>query len=459
MAQSLVIINAVALTPALLQYAPNLAAVGKASPLKGITPALTMPAQATMLTGVAPRVHGVVANGWYWRDLGEVRNWVQANALLSRPPLYDIARERAIKRGEPFTCAKMFWWFNQGARVEWSVTPKPHYGADGSKVFDIQSSPEPFARELETAHGKFPFFNFWGPNAGLPATDWIARASAATIRDKRPTLALVYLPHLDYDLQRRGPSGCDLPKLAGELDGCAKLMIDAAREVGASILVVSEYGIGDVSRPVYLNRVLRRQGWLTTRSGPFGEMLDTFGSKAFAVCDHQVAHVYVGDKADIAPVRDLLQNTDGVGAVLDREGQRAYGIDHPNSGELVALSASDAWFAYPYWLDDGAAPDFARTVDIHRKPGYDPCELSLDPALSLPKLRLAMTFFKRKLGLRALMNVVPLDATLVRGSHGLPALDPGRGPVIIASDGRALPATPAMTDVAAVALGMMGLDS
>ena len=458
--QPLVVINVVALTPELIEYAPNvkkLAESGEMAPLEGVFPALTQSAQASMLTGVSPSEHGVVANGWYWRQTGEVRNWLQANAMLGAEPFYRTAQERAQKQGHDFSCAKMFWWFNQGSGADCSVTPKPHYGADGSKAFDVYTNPPELAGTLEDKYGKFPFFNFWGPMAGLASSQWIADSTATVIRDKRPSLTLAYLPHLDYDLQRFGPSGCDLTKLVSEVDQCAGRIIDAAKSINAKVLVVSEYGISDVSHPVYLNRELRKAGMLKVRGGPFGEMVDYFESNGFAVCDHQVAHVYVKNVDDITRVKELLEKFDGVSQVLDRKDQAQYAIDHQNAGELVALSDSDSWFAYPYWLDDRSVPDFARTIDIHRKPGYDPCELFLDPEIAAPKLKLAWRLLQKKLGFRTLMDVVPLDATLVRGSHGLPPSAPIKGPLIISSESESLPSSPKMTDFKDLALSMLGL--
>ena len=441
----LVIINVVGLTPRLMQFAPRVSKL-TGRPLGGVFPAVTMTAQASLLTGTPPSVHGVVGNTWYWRELGEVRNWVQSNALMQAEPLY----RTAIKSNPEFTCAKMFWWFNQGSGCKYSVTPKPHYGSDGSKEFDILTEPPELADALKSELGDFPFHGFWGPMAGLPSSDWIARATAKVMRDKRPTLTLCYLPHLDYDYQRLG-EGADDSKLVGEVDACAGLVLDAAAETGAQVLVVSEYGLKPVSTPVCLNRVLRREGLLRVRSGPFGEMLDVHESRAFAVCDHQVAHVYVRDPNDIAPVRRQLAATPGVARVLDRAAQSELQIDHERSGELVVLSNRDAWFAYPYWLDDEQAPDFARSVDIHRKPGYDPCELFLAGS----KASMGVTLLKKKAGLRYRFKSCPLDASIVKGSHGLPPAEAQDG-AVIASSGE-LPEGIGMLDVKSLALKMMGL--
>lgn len=428
--QPLVIINVVGLTPALAQHAPNLRALGQVKPLTGVLPAVTMSAQATLLTGAHPSEHGIVGNAWCERAFGEVRCWPQSNALLERAPFYRIAKER----DKNVTVAKMFWWFNQGSGADWSVTPKPHYGADGSKEFDIQTNPPELAAELKRECGEFPFFSFWGPRAGLPSSEWIARASAKVIREKKPTITLVYLPHLDYDLQRFGASCPHAAKLVAEVDACAKIVIDASRAIGARVIALSEYGISDVSYPIYVNTVLRRAGLLKVRPGPFGEMLDTYESQAFAVCDHQCAHVYV--RGDVEPVAALLRGAQGVASVLDRKAQQAFGIHHARAGDLVLLSKPEAWFAYPYWLEDNHAPDFARTVDIHRKCGYDPCELFVDPKIAAPGLKAATKILRKKLGMRYLMDLISLDASIVKGSHGLLPSDPQHGACII---GESLP--------------------
>lgn len=401
------VIDVVGLTPRLAAHAPRIREVGAPRPWNGPLPAVTCTAQATMLTGLPPSRHGIVANGWLYRDTMEVRFWQQAFSLVQGEPLYTGVRT-----------AKLFWWFNQGAPVEWSATPKPHYGADGSKVFGILDRT---GCDLERHLGPFPFPSFWGPRAGLPSSEWIARAAARVMREKRPELTLVYLPHLDYDDQRLGPGD---PARVAEVDACAGVVIDAAREIGAKVVVVSEYGLVPVRRAVLLNRELRRAGWLAVRDGPFGETLDTHESRAFAVCDHQVAHVYTRG-ISVEEVRRRIQAMDGVDVVAS---PRDLDLDHPRSGDLVALSKPDAWFAYPYWLDDERAPDFARTVDIHRKPGYDPCELFLTSAA-----RAALRLLQKKLGFRYLMDVIPLDPSLVKGSHGLRS-SPEDGPVIVGPD-------------------------
>lgn len=401
----LCIINVVGLTPSLAAHAPRLSALGRPQPWRSPMPAVTCTSQATMLTGLPPRQHGIVGNGWYFRDTGEIRFWQQSNRLIQGTKFY-----------EGIETAKLFWWFNQGAPVRWFATPKPHYGCDGSKAFGILDLTE---CQLTERLGEFPFHGFWGPKAGLSSSRWIAQAAATVLRDRQPQLTMVYLPHLDYDFQRLPVHD---PQRVVEVDQCAGLIIDAATEVGASCIAVSEYGLVPVDQPVLINQALRRAGLLEVRDGPYGEMLMPMDSRAFAVVDHQLAHIYINEPALISQVQRLVQDLPGVDAVV-HPGELE--LDHPRSGELIALAKPNAWFAYYYWLDERRAPDFAPTVDIHRKPGYDPCELFMTSGL-----RAGLRLAQKKLGMRYRMDVIPLDPSLVRGSHGLrPA--PQDGPVII----------------------------
>lgn len=418
-------------------HTPHLFALrarGGGAPMTTILPAVTCSAQATLLTGLSPAKHGIVGNGWFDRASAEVRFWQQSNALVEGEKLFETAH----RRDPAYTSAKLFWWYNMGAAVDWSITPRPYYSADGRKIMGVYGTPPAFAAGLEEELGPFPFFDFWGPKAGLASSAWIARATQRTLEREAPGLTMVYLPHLDYDHQRFGPDDPRSLAAIGAVDTLVGELVAAADAAGTSVAVVSEYAIEDVSRPVYLNQHLRRAGLLAVRPEPpggrMGERLDPFRSKAFAVVDHQLAHVYVQAPKDLKRTQEVLAELEGVERVLDREAQAEYGIDHPRAGDLVVVAEEGAWFAYPYWLDEANAPDFARTVAIHDKPGYDPCELFLDPALRFPMLRVARRLMQKKLGCRYLMDVVPLDASLVRGSHGRLPSTPERGPVFLSSE-------------------------
>ena len=426
------VLNVVGMTPALLAHAPNLTALvkqGAMRPLRTVVPAVTTTVQSTFVTGALPREHGIVGNGWYFRDLSEIWLWRQSNRLVGGEKLWDAAR----RRDPSFTCAKLFWWYNMYSTADIAVTPRPMYPADGRKLPDIHTHPAQLRDELQGSLGQFPLFRFWGPAADIVSTRWIGRSALHVLEKNHPTLTLVYLPHLDYNLQRLGPNHPEIARDVAQVDEVCGELIQAAQRAGMHVVALSEYGITEVSKPVHINRALRQAGWLRVREELGCDQLDAGASDAFAVADHQVAHIYVAKPELVAPVAELVRALPGVERVLDEDGKREYGLDHPRSGELVAISRADSWFTYYHFLDDARAPDYARTVDIHRKPGYDPVELFLDPALPLVKARIAWKLLQKKLGMRYLMNVISLDATLVKGSHGRPTDDPEEGPLFITS--------------------------
>ncbi len=448
MPSKLLVINVVGLTPGLMgedtPHLSRLAQSGFQSPMKSILPAVTCSAQATMLTGQLPRTHGIVANGWYFRDLSEIWLWRQSNRLVQAPKVWEKLRQKNPK----FTCAKLFWWYNMYSSADWSVTPRPVYHADGKKSPSIYTEPASIKDELERDLGPFPLFDFWGPRAGLPSSAWIQACSKKMISDHQADLTLVYLPHLDYDFQRFGPHSELSKKAVREVDALCGDLILHAQKFDMEVLVVSEYGITEVTQSVSINRVLREEGYLRTQSTIAGELLDAGASKAFALSDHQVAHVYVQDKQAVSSVKNLLESIDGIERVLDEDGKREQGLDHERSGELIAISEANRWFDYYYWTDDAQAPDFARTVDIHKKPGYDPAELVLDSSQPAIKAKILFTLLKKKLGFRTLLDVIPLHGNDIRGSHGRIADHSDDGPIIISSNKKVQNDSFEMTQVA-----------
>lgn len=426
-----VVINVVGLTRALLggPHTPRLNALLKNSvPVRTITPAVTCSVQTTYLTGRLPQSHGIVGNGWYFRELGEVLFWRQSNGLVEGERLWDAAR----KRNPAFTVANTFWWYAMNTTADYSITPRPLYCADGRKLPDCYSVPMELRDRFNHEFGQFPLFQFWGPATSIVSSEWIARSALAIDASYQPTLQLVYLPHLDYCLQKAGPDG-DIERDLADIDALCGRLLDALQERGCRIMVLSEYGITPVNRPLHPNRLLREAGLLTLKTDLGREYLDPGSSRAFAVSDHQICHVYVRDRQDLPRVRAVFAGVPGIERVLEDEGKREFGLDHPRSGDLVLIASADSWFTYYWWLDDDRAPDYARTVNIHAKPGYDPCELFLDPAIRLPKLKIAGTLARKLLGFRYLMDVIPLDASLVKGSHGRVTDAPEAGPLLMTS--------------------------
>ena len=423
----LVVLNCVGLTTAHLGAdTPNLTRLAEGgfhTPLEAALPAVTTTAQATMLTGVDPSQHGIVGNGWYFRDLNEILLWRQSERLVCAPHVWE---------GQPWKVLKHFWWYAMNTTAQATATPRPVYHHDGAKSPDFYAHPVALKERLQASHGTFPLFNFWGPTASAESTRWIADSFITAWDFEKPDLGLCYLPHLDYDLQRFGPTGPHLAPNLRELDACAGRIIEFARSQGAQILVVSEYGLAPVNDAVFPNRALREIGLLQVSTNAAGELLDPGTSKAFAVCDHQLAHVYVRDPGDLQAARACLAKLPGVARVLLPGEHSSIGLAHARSGELILLAEQGWWFAYDYWLEDAKKPDFAQAVEIHKKPGYDPRELFFDPRGG--KLRAGKALLRKKLGMRYLLDPCPLDAKLVKGSHGLAPLAPADGPILICSE-------------------------
>tara|TARA_Y100000589_G_scaffold283521_1_gene281646 strand:+ start:1905 stop:3281 length:1377 start_codon:yes stop_codon:yes gene_type:complete len=451
-----VILNVVGLDRGLLRdHAPRLRALADDGTRRTIAPAfpaVTCTAQSCMLTGRSPSEHGIVGNGWYDRTSCEVRFWKQSNRLVGGDKIWETAR-----RSEPdFTCSNMFWWYNMYSTADTAVTPRPMYPADGRKLPDIWTNPPELRDRLQRELGPFPLFHFWGPGSDLRSSHWIAEASRIVHEATSPDLQLVYLPHLDYALQQLGPEDSSIARHVREIDELTGDLIDFYRDRGCRVLAVSEYGIGPVDDAVAINRILREAGLLAIREERGRELLDAGASKAFAIADHQIAHVYLGDDVDPATIRPLLEANDGIDEVLAGEELITRGLAHERCGDLVCISEPRRWFTWDYWLDAGRAPDFARTVDIHRKPGYDPRELFLDPDRPLLRAGIAWRLLRKKLGFRTLMDVIPLDTSLVRGSHGRTDLGPDRSPVLLCSESMEdLPETIAATDVHDIALRLL----
>ncbi len=426
-------------------HAPRLKAFARQGTTRTVVPpmpAVTCSVQSTMLTGLPPSRHGIVGNGWYNRELAEVQFWKQSNHLVQGEKIWETAR----RRDPTVTTANICWWYNMYSSVDYSVTPRPIYKADGRKIPDCYSEPPELRDRLQQQLGTFPLFQFWGPGSSIESSRWIAQASRLVFEEHQPTLTLVYLPHLDYALQKFGPDHPGVPEAVTEIDEVAGDLIDFCEGQGVRVVVASEYGIEPVEAVVRINRVLRAEGALRVRDEQDLELLDAGASGAFAVADHQVAHIYVKQPEEVQRYAGLCRGIPGVEQVLDRAAQAQMGLDHARSGDLVLVAESGRWFSYDYWLDDARAPDFARTVDIHRKPGYDPAELFIDPSIRLPKSTIGWKLLKRRLGFRTLLDVIPLDPSLVKGSHGRVDQPRERRPVLItktdiSSDAEEIPAS------------------
>lgn len=432
------VINVVGLTRALLgPHTPNLNKLAEQSAdIEPSIPAVTSSAQATYLTGKPPKDHGIVANGWYFREMNEVWLWRQSNRLIQAPKVWDLARER----DPSFTCSNTFWWHAMATKADITLTPRPLYLADGRKLPDCYTYPLELREELTEKLGQFPLFNFWGPATSIKSSQWIADAAKYVDEKHQPSLQLIYLPHLDYALQKFGPEG-DVAKDLEEIDTVVGDLLEFFTARDCRVMVLSEYGIQPVSRPIHPNRLLRDADMLSLKVDLGREYLDFDTCRAFAVSDHQIAHVYIHNNDDIAQVRGIFEKAPGIAHVLDKTEQAAWGLDHERSGELVLLAEPDSWFTYYYWYDKNRAPDYAHQVEIHKKPGFDPCEMFLDPELSFPKLKVAQRVAQKKLGFRYVMDVIAVQPELVKGSHGVSDGSPHSIPILMSTEPQLLPQT------------------
>jgi predicted AlkP superfamily pyrophosphatase or phosphodiesterase len=395
--------------------------------IKPAFPAVTTTAQSCYVTGKTPDEHGIVGNGWYDHEASEIKFWKQSNKLVLGEKIWEAAK----RKNPGFTSSKMFWWYNMYSSADFSVTPRPQYHSDGVKMPDCYSYPADLREKLQKKFGTFPLFKFWGPGANIECSNWIADASMEVDKENDPTLTLIYLPHLDYCLQKFGTDFSKITKELNQIDVLVEELITYYEQKNANIILLSEYGINNVTQPIHINRILRENGLLAIREEAGHELLDAGASKAFAVADHQIAHIYVNDPKDKTRVKSILEKIEGVALVMDEAEKQQHHINHKRAGDFVLMAKADSWFTYYYWNDDKLAPDFARSVDIHNKPGYDPVEMFMNPANPFIKLRAAYKLARKLLGFRYRMDVIPLDATLIKGSHG--SLDIGKEfyPVLI----------------------------
>jgi predicted AlkP superfamily pyrophosphatase or phosphodiesterase len=417
---------------------PELQALISAGDLAALVPSfpcVTCPVQANMTTGSMPREHGVVANGFYWRDQQRVEMWTAWNDCIQRPQIWDRIHEHSPQR----TSAVWFPLHSKGCGADFICTPAPIHNPDGSESLWCYTKPTEMYGQLRDALGHFPLQHFWGPMANIKSTAWIVDSAVIAASQLRPDFFYIYLPHLDYAAQKAGPDSEAAGRALGELDACiGRLAAGFGQAYGSEPplwIVASEYAIVDVNHVTYPNRMLREAGLLEVRADG-GELLDFAASRAFAMADHQLSHVFVQQPADIGRVVDVFRGQQGIAEVLAGEDRAKYELDHERSGEVVLVSSANSWQAYYWWLDDARAPAFARTVDIHRKPGYDPVELFFDPAT----------------------RSIPLDATLVKGSHGSPAVGENQRGVIFSSERGVLTGnTLADTDVYEIVLRQFGI--
>ena len=434
---------------ALLARTPGLKVIGgmkhRAS-FQPVLPGVTCTMQATLTTGKSPAQHGIIANGLLTHNRPElhphldltnhaeirkeVSFWEQSNSLLDAPRFWEGTGKKV---------AMLFWQNSmpdprgQHPAADIVITPKPVHTPDGKTMTACWSSPADLYSTLTAKIGPFPLHNYWSPMAGLPSSQWILKSAEHVWREHKPDLQLVYLPHMDFNLQRLGPSHPAVVKDLQDLDAALAPLAEMVRADGGELVIVGDYGMLEVTTVVRPNLALRDAGLLATKLDATGKLLiDHETTKTFALADHQIAHVYTKPEVREA-ARELLAKLPGVAQVLSTaEEIAAAGLNHARAGHLILIAKPDAWFAHDWWHSDEEKPRWQFTVDIHSKPGYDPRELFFDPV----------------------RKCIAQDAGLVKGSHGR-ADDAEKWPVLLSD--RALPPQGfAATDIAGWLKGLLG---
>lgn len=424
-----------------LSHMPRLAALtagGDQAELAPTFPAVTCTVQASMTTGAPPSEHGVIANGFYWRDRKAVEMWTTPNECVDRSQIWDTLHEQVPGA----TSAVWFPLHAKHCGADYVCLPAPVHNPDGSESLWCYTKPEMLYGDFLAKLGHFPLMNYWGPLAGIKSTEWIVSSAIQAAEQFRPNFFYLYMQHLDYAPQKFGPESAETRQALVDLDAELGRLIDgfavAYGDAKPLWLVASEYVITPVDHVLYPNRLVRQGGLLEVKEVDGGELIDFDESRAWALADHQFSHVFVRDQdaVTIAKVKDLFTGQPGVAEVFEPKDAPQYDLNHERSGDVVVVSEPHSWQAYYWWFDDARAPKFARTVDIHRKPGYDPVEMFFDPAT----------------------RGIPLDATLVKGSHGAPANDPAqRGVLLSSQQGVFVEGSTADTDVAEIVLRQFGV--
>jgi predicted AlkP superfamily pyrophosphatase or phosphodiesterase len=416
MVKHLIVVDIAGLEPRLISEdrTPNicgLSAKGELARVRPVFPAVTCTSQASMLSGTYPRQHGIISNGLYNRQTHTVSFWEQSSSLVQADKVWDIAK----RGGSGRTTAMLFWQNTMYADADIVLTPRPLHMED-RMIMWCYSRPPGLYEKISYEIGKFDLSTYWGPLASNKSSAWIGRASELVLERQKPNILFTYIPHLDYIFQREGIFPKNFKEEIRFVDNIVgnimKKTIDLGIRDQTQFVILSEYGFSDVTSDIPINRVFREHGLLAIREIEGREYIDFEYSLAFAMVDHQVAHIYVKGTS-VHQVKRVLDAIEGIDIVLDEEGKKLMNIDHERSGDLIAISDKDRWFSYYWWFEEEKSPPFANRVDIHRKPGYDPSELFIDSKT----------------------NRIPLNGKMVKASHGrVPSLSDGAGLAVYVSD-------------------------
>ena len=388
------------ITSGLIPSIANIANIngGEYGYLKPVFPSVTSTVQTSVLSGKHPNEHGIISNGLYDRDNYQVMFWEQSSKLVQTDRIWDVLK----KKNPNLMTAVLFWQNTMFANSDFVITPRPLHLENGGIDMWCYSRPPNYYEEVASKIGEFDLKSYWGPFASFKSTEWISKSVEFTIEKHAPNLLFAYFPQLDYSSQKFGRNSPQVKDDLKKIDGIVDSIVKTTERMGiiddTQFIVFSEYGFNDVNDAISINRVLRENGLLATRTINNKEYIDFEYSPAFAMADHQVANIYLNKPEIKSSVKKILEDAQGIEQVYDDKEKQDLKIDSHRSGDLIAISNRDKWFSYYWWNDDDRAPTFTKTVDIHRKPGYDPLELFID--------------MQKK--------SISFDTRLVKGSHGRP---------------------------------------
>jgi predicted AlkP superfamily pyrophosphatase or phosphodiesterase len=394
----------------------RIASEGESAKMEPVFPAVTCTVQASLLSGTYPSQHGIIGNGLYDSTNHNIAFWEQSSNLVETDRVWDVAARNSGKTMEGgtnvspslsssssaspnFKTAVLFWQNTMYCKANVVVTPRPLHFDNGIVMWCYSKPIGYYDLQLKGKFGEFNLATYWGPFASYKSSEWITQATTYTLEEHRPNLLFTYIPHIDYSAQRFGKRSNqvrdDLRIADGIVENIVQKTVELRIKDESQFVILSEYGFNDVVTAVPLNLKLRDAGLLATRRIEDKEYLDYEFSKAIAMVDHQIAHIYVKEGFANQAIQ-VLEDVTGVDKLLYGDEKKLVKIDHERSGDIIAISDKDKWFSYYWWYESERAPSFARKVDIHRKPGYDPVELFIDPNT----------------------RSIPQDTSLVKGSHG-----------------------------------------
>jgi predicted AlkP superfamily pyrophosphatase or phosphodiesterase len=410
---------------------PNICKIsrgGETRNLETVFPAVTCTVQSSLLSGTYPEVHGIISNGLFDKQNYAVSFWEQSSNLVQADRIWDTLK----MSGSSYKTAVLFWQNTMYSNADIVLTPRPLH-LDESMIMWCYSKPPGFYEKIAEKIGKFDLTSYWGPFTSRKSSEWIEQATELVLENERPNFLFTYIPHLDYSFQKNGTSYNNLKDDLKFVDDLVGRLIKKVSDLGiiedTQFIIFSEYGFTNVCSDIPLNTILRENDVLSVRGIEGLEYLDLEYSKAFAMVDHQVAHIYIKENYRNS-VRKILEGIKGVDLILDDELKQRFRINHVRSGDLIAVSDKDKWFSYYWWYEPLKAPSFARKVDIHRKPGYDPVELFFDPTT----------------------KSIPLNGKLIKGSHGRLSSQHESGPVYV-SNMKNIPKTNDAENLSIVTIG------